>query len=82
MAREIGVSGDARAEEKWRPAGEAYPMPPMKTRFPERMGPPASCLPGLENVCWADIPANDVLLDAPFIMSLVGSVIRVLPEMT
>src|ERR1700722_7916532 len=31
VAREIGVSGDARAEEKWRPAGEAYPMPPMKT---------------------------------------------------
>jgi choline dehydrogenase-like flavoprotein len=31
VAREIGVSGDARAEEKWRPAGEPYPMPPMKT---------------------------------------------------
>jgi choline dehydrogenase-like flavoprotein len=31
VAREVGVSGDARAEEKWRPAGEAYPMPPMKT---------------------------------------------------
>ena len=31
VAREIGVSGDAKAEEKWRPAGEAYPMPPMKT---------------------------------------------------
>ena len=28
VAREIGVSGDAKAEEKWRPAGEAYPMPP------------------------------------------------------
>src|SRR5581483_4416196 len=31
VARDIGVSGDARAEEKWRPAGEAYPMPAMKT---------------------------------------------------
>ena len=31
VAREIGVSGDAKAEEKWRPAGEPYPMPPMKT---------------------------------------------------
>jgi choline dehydrogenase-like flavoprotein len=31
VAREVGVSGDAKAEERWRPAGEAYPMPPMKT---------------------------------------------------
>src|SRR5579872_2382266 len=31
VARDVGVSGDAKAEEKWRPAGEAYPMPPMKT---------------------------------------------------
>jgi choline dehydrogenase-like flavoprotein len=31
VARDIGVSGDAKAEEIWRPAGEAYPMPPMKT---------------------------------------------------
>jgi choline dehydrogenase-like flavoprotein len=31
VAAEIGVSGDANAEEKWRPAGEPYPMPPMKT---------------------------------------------------
>jgi choline dehydrogenase-like flavoprotein len=31
VAREIGVSGDARAEERWRPAGEPYPMPPLKT---------------------------------------------------
>jgi choline dehydrogenase-like flavoprotein len=31
VAREIGVSGNAKSEEKWRPAGEAYPMPPMKT---------------------------------------------------
>ena len=23
--------GDAKAEEKWRPSGPAYPMPPMKT---------------------------------------------------
>src|SRR3974390_2338714 len=44
VAREIGVSGDARAEEKWRPAGEAYPMPPMKT-FPHGGAPqPASDL--------------------------------------
>lgn len=26
-----GLSGDAKAEERWRPAGEAYPMPPMQT---------------------------------------------------
>src|SRR5262245_15513667 len=30
-ARDIGVSGDAKAEERWRPPGEAYPMPPLKT---------------------------------------------------
>ena len=27
----LGVSGDAKAEEIWRPKGEPYPMPPMKT---------------------------------------------------
>src|SRR5258706_11479969 len=31
VARDVGVSGDAKAEEKWRPAGAPYPMPPMKT---------------------------------------------------
>ena len=31
VAAEIGVSGDAKAESKWRPAGAPYPMPPMKT---------------------------------------------------
>ncbi len=31
VAQEIGVSGDAKAEELWRPKGQAYPMPPMKT---------------------------------------------------
>src|SRR5215467_2653667 len=31
VARNIGVSGDAKAEEIWRPAGDPYPMPPMKT---------------------------------------------------
>src|SRR5499427_8130040 len=31
VARDIGVSGDAKAEEIWRPAGPPYPMPPMKT---------------------------------------------------
>jgi choline dehydrogenase-like flavoprotein len=31
VARDIGVSGDAKAEEIWRPAGEPYPMPPMKS---------------------------------------------------
>lgn len=31
VARDVGVSGDAKAEEIWRPAGEAYPMPPMRT---------------------------------------------------
>jgi choline dehydrogenase-like flavoprotein len=30
VAQEIGVSGDAKAEELWRPKGQAYPMPPMK----------------------------------------------------
>jgi choline dehydrogenase-like flavoprotein len=33
VAQEVGVSGDAKAEEIWRPAGKPYPMPPMKT-FP------------------------------------------------
>jgi choline dehydrogenase-like flavoprotein len=33
VAAEVGVSGDAKAEEKWRPAGQPYPMPPMMT-FP------------------------------------------------
>src|SRR6266481_2381655 len=33
VAKDVGVSGDAKAEEIWRPAGEPYPMPPMKT-FP------------------------------------------------
>ncbi len=31
VAQDIGVSGDAKAEEIWRPAGRPYPMPPMKT---------------------------------------------------
>jgi len=31
VARDVGVSGDAKAEEIWRPAGEPYPLPPMKT---------------------------------------------------
>src|SRR5947207_352800 len=31
VGRDVGVSGDAEAEELWRPAGEPYPMPPMKT---------------------------------------------------
>jgi choline dehydrogenase-like flavoprotein len=31
VAQDIGVSGDAAAEEKWRPKGQPYPMPPMKT---------------------------------------------------
>ena len=31
VAHDIGVSGDAKAEEIWRPAGKPYPMPPMKT---------------------------------------------------
>ena len=31
VAQEIGVSGDAAAEELWRPKGERYPMLPMKT---------------------------------------------------
>jgi choline dehydrogenase-like flavoprotein len=31
VARDVGVSGDAKAEEVWRPSGAPYPMPPMKT---------------------------------------------------
>jgi choline dehydrogenase-like flavoprotein len=31
VAAQVGVSGDAKAEEIWRPAGAPYPMPPMKT---------------------------------------------------
>ena len=31
VAQEVGVSGDAKAEEVWRPAGQPYPMPPMKS---------------------------------------------------
>jgi choline dehydrogenase-like flavoprotein len=31
VARDVGVSGDAKSEEIWRPAGAVYPMPPMKT---------------------------------------------------
>jgi choline dehydrogenase-like flavoprotein len=31
VAADVGVSGDAKSEEKWRPAGAPYPMPPMKT---------------------------------------------------
>lgn len=30
VADEVGVSGDAKSEEIWRPAGKPYPMPPMK----------------------------------------------------
>ncbi len=33
VADDVGVSGDAKGEEIWRPAGKPYPMPPMKT-FP------------------------------------------------
>jgi choline dehydrogenase-like flavoprotein len=33
VAWDVGMSGDAKAEEIWRPAGQAYPMPPMKS-FP------------------------------------------------
>src|SRR5258705_1352779 len=33
VARDVGVSGDAKAEEIWRPAGAPSPMPAMKT-FP------------------------------------------------
>jgi choline dehydrogenase-like flavoprotein len=30
VALDVGVAGDAKAEEIWRPAGAPYPMPPMK----------------------------------------------------
>src|SRR5262249_5599707 len=30
VADDIGVSGDAKAEELWRPPGKSYPMPPME----------------------------------------------------
>ena len=29
VADDVGVSGDAKGEERWRPAGKPYPMPPM-----------------------------------------------------
>jgi choline dehydrogenase-like flavoprotein len=31
VAHDIGISGDAKSETLWRPAGRDYPMPPMKT---------------------------------------------------
>ena len=31
VAQDIGVSGDAKAEERWRPPGQPYPMPPIKS---------------------------------------------------
>jgi choline dehydrogenase-like flavoprotein len=31
VAQTIGISGDANAEAIWRPKGEQYPMPPLKT---------------------------------------------------
>ena len=31
VALDVGVAGDAKAEEAWRPAGKPYPMPPMRT---------------------------------------------------
>jgi len=31
VAQEIGISGDAKAEERWRPPGAPYPMPPLPT---------------------------------------------------
>ncbi|MCC6778025.1 MAG: GMC family oxidoreductase [Hyphomicrobiales bacterium] len=31
VAQDVGMSGDAKSEEIWRPAGRPYPMPPMKT---------------------------------------------------
>jgi choline dehydrogenase-like flavoprotein len=31
VAQDIGVSGDAKAEERWRPPGHPYPMPPIRS---------------------------------------------------
>ena len=31
VAQDIGVSGDAEAEERWRPPGQSYPMPPIRS---------------------------------------------------
>jgi len=31
VARDVGVSGDAEAERRWRPVKEPYPMPPLRT---------------------------------------------------
>ena len=31
VAQDIGVSGDAKAEERWRPPGQPYPMPPIRS---------------------------------------------------
>ncbi|MEI6724224.1 MAG: GMC family oxidoreductase, partial [Betaproteobacteria bacterium] len=31
VAQDIGISGDAKAEARWRPPGRPYPMPPLKS---------------------------------------------------
>jgi len=31
VAEDIGISGDAEAESRWRPKGKPYPMPPIKS---------------------------------------------------
>jgi choline dehydrogenase-like flavoprotein len=59
IQEEIGISGDAAAEP-WRPPGQPYPMPPMKTfrhgellrgGF-ERLGLPVAPLPAAINTVW------------------------------
>jgi hypothetical protein len=49
-----------------RRSGYQPPMPPTKTRVPERMGPPAGCLPGLDDAAWVDALPNDAVTGAPF----------------
>jgi choline dehydrogenase-like flavoprotein len=53
VAAEIGVSGDAKAEEIWRPKGAPYPMPPMKTFRHGQVW-----LKGLESVGIRMVPAS------------------------
>src|ERR687897_361030 len=43
-----------------RRSGYQPPMPPTNARFPERMGPPTRCLPGLEDAPWAAISGTSI----------------------
>src|SRR5687767_14407910 len=47
-----------------RRSGYQPPMPPTNARFPERMGPPTRCLPGLEDAPWAAMFGENTCPDA------------------